>query len=115
MLHSNAVITQGRLIVTLINTFTVEPDYQEAVVESLTRATETIMQGLPGFIGASVHKSLDGRYVANYAQWESEAQFHAMFQNPDAKAHMEEVTALAVSVLPILYTVAYVGDAEEVR
>ena len=32
-----------------------------------------------------------------------------MFQNPEAMAHMDQVSALAVSIQPILYTVAYVG------
>ena len=108
-MQTTATITQARPIVTLINTFAVEPDNQQALVDSLSEITEQTMRRLPGFIGANVHQSLDGRYVANYVQWESEAHFQAMFQNPDAAAHMQKVTDLAVSVLPILYTVPYVG------
>ncbi len=109
MLRNRDTIEQGRDIVTLINTFAVEPDRQRAVVDSLARVTEETMQHLPGFIGACVHQSLDGTHVVNYVQWESEAHFQAMFQDPAAAAHMAEVSALAVSVTPVLYRVAYVG------
>ena len=111
-MQTKTTLEQDRPIFTLINTFTVEPDQQQAVVDSLTEVTERLMQHLPGFIGSSVHKSLDGRHVANYVQWESGADFQAMFQNPDATAHMAEVSSLATAVLPIVYTVAYVGAVE---
>ena len=107
-----ATIEQDRPIFTLINTFTVEQEKQQAIVDSLTEITERLMQHLPGFIGSSVHRSLDGKHVANYVQWENIADFQAMFQNPDAAVHMAEVSSLATSVLPIIYTVAYVGAAK---
>jgi quinol monooxygenase YgiN len=109
MLTTKTTIEQGRGIVTLINTFTVEPDKQQAIVDALSEITATTMRHLPGFIGASVHKSLDGTHVANYVQWETQEHFAAMFQNPDAAAHMDHVSGLATSIQPILYSVAYVG------
>ena len=110
---TKTTIQQDRPIFTLINTFTTEPEKQQAIVDSLTEVTERLMQHLPGFLGSSIHKSLDGKHVANYVQWESDADFQAMFQNPDAAAHMAEVSSLAISVLPIVYTVAYVGAVGE--
>ncbi len=62
-----------------------------------------------GFVGASVHRSVDGSYVVNYVQWETQQHFAAMFDNAEAKAHMERVKALALSVNPVFYEVAYVG------
>ena len=108
-LQASETIQQGRDIVTLINTFTVEPDKQQAVVDALAEVTEQTMRHLPGFLGAGVHKSLDGTHVANYVQWETEAHFQAMFRNAEAAAHMDKVAALAISIQPILYSVAYVG------
>ena len=35
----------------------------------LSEVTERVMQHLPGFLGASVHKSLDGRHVVNYVSY----------------------------------------------
>jgi antibiotic biosynthesis monooxygenase (ABM) superfamily enzyme len=60
------IISAEPKIFTLINAFTVEPDNADAVVASLRGVTEILMRTLPGFIGASTHKSADGRHVANY-------------------------------------------------
>lgn len=75
-------------VVTLINVFTVEPERQQALVDLLIEATERTMRHQPGFVAANIHRSLDGRHVTNYAQWESEAAFLAMLANPEARAHM---------------------------
>lgn len=57
-------------IVTQINVFTVSEGGQQAlidfVVESATFASTT-----PGWLSASVHRSVDGTRVVNYAQSES--------------------------------------------
>ena len=111
-MEHETTIVEGRGIVTLINTFTVEPDKQQAIIDALADVTERVMRFLPGFIGASVHKSLDGTHVANYVQWDSDEHFQAMFQNPEAAAHMQYVSSLATSILPVLYAVAYVGSRE---
>jgi heme-degrading monooxygenase HmoA len=108
-LRASATITQGRKMVTLINTFHVRPSDQDALVAELAAVTESVMQYLAGFIGASVHKSVDGNYVVNYVQWETEADFTAMFESPKAKEHMERVKSLALTVTPAFYVVAYVG------
>jgi quinol monooxygenase YgiN len=108
-LSTTMTIEQGRNILTLVNTFDVDPASQDTLVAELSAVTEASMRHLPGFLGASVHKSLDGRRVINYVQWEKPSDFEAMFHEPAAKAHMERVTALALSVTPVLYSVAYVG------
>ena len=95
-------------IVTLINVFTVAPEKQAPLIEVLNRATVEVMRGLPGFVSASIHKSVDGTRVTNYAQWESQAAFDAMLKNEAARAHMSQAAALAVKFEPVLYTVASV-------
>jgi quinol monooxygenase YgiN len=70
-----------------------------------------VARGLPGFVGASVHVSLDGARVVNYVQWRSRADLDAMLALPEAKTHMAEVGALADKVEPVPYRVAYVGVA----
>ncbi|MEP6729196.1 MAG: antibiotic biosynthesis monooxygenase, partial [bacterium] len=47
------------------------------------------------FVSASIHRSMDGVKVINYAQWQSEADFAAMRENPQAQRHMQSVAALA--------------------
>lgn len=105
-----ATISVEPKIFTLINTFTVEAGKSDAVVASLRDVTENVMRTLPGFIGASVHTSTDGTHVANYVQWRTAADCQAMFADPRAQAHMAEVSALATSLMPIAYTVVYVGE-----
>ena len=86
-----------------INTFTVEPDRAEELTESLARATEEVMAGMPGFVSANLHVSEDRRRVVNYAQWRSREDYAAMFANPTAQAHMRQAGALALSYDPVFY------------
>jgi len=98
-------------IFTLINTFEVEPSKQQIVANILEEATEKLVKHLPGFVSATIHQSFDGKYVANYAQWESEIHFRSMTKNAEMQAHMKEVQAASVSVLPVFYRVTFVGEA----
>ena len=104
-----ATIDDGAEIHTLINTFTVAPERQLAVVDALRRFTEQHARTQPGFVAASVHAALDRRRVVNYVQWETGADMAAMLATPAAQAHMAEVGALAEHVEPVVHRVAYVG------
>lgn len=97
-------IASDQPVVTLINTFTVEPERQQELVQLLVDATEQVMRRMPGFVSANIHRGLDGRHVANYAQWRSREDFEAMLQNPEAKEHMGRAAALA-RFEPVLYEV----------
>jgi heme-degrading monooxygenase HmoA len=105
-----AVIDDAAATFTLINTFTVIPERQDAVVKSLRDFTGQHARFYPGFIGAAVHASLDGHRVVNYVQWESKADLGAMMASAPAKAHIAEVGALALLVDPVVYRVAFVGS-----
>jgi heme-degrading monooxygenase HmoA len=94
---SMATISTVPKILTLINVFTVDPQNQEKLLETLIDATETTMKRMHGFISASIHKSFDGTKVVNYAQWLSREDFEAMTKNPDAMPHMKACAALAKS------------------
>lgn len=111
-LAMHAVIDDAAEVFTLINTFDVAPERQEAIVGLLRGFTELHARFLPGFIGASVHASLDGRRVVNYVQWEDESSLDAMMRTAQAKAHVAEVGALAAHVDPVVYRVAFVGSRE---
>ena len=92
-------------VITLINVLEVSPERQSALVELLEKATHEVMRHIPGFVSANIHRSLDGRYVANYAQWRSLEDFERMLANPEAQAHIREATAIAKAV-PVLYHVS---------
>lgn len=88
-------VTAGTSVVTLVNTFTVDPDRQDALLEALARATDEVIAALPGFRFASFHRSLDGTAVLNYAQWESRAAFEAIFERPEVREHFAEIGRIA--------------------
>lgn len=81
------IISTDHQVVVLSNIFTVATENQNRLLKILHEATENVMRHRPGFISASVHASLDGTRVFNYAQWRSEAEFHAALQHPDAQPH----------------------------
>lgn len=106
-----ANISTDNDVVTLINVFTVEPENQQRLVDLLVEATESVMNRMPGFVSANIHKSVDGTKVVNYAQWESREAFEAMLENPEAAPHMQEAGQIAESFEPHLYEVAFVDEA----
>ena len=106
-----ARISSGKDVVTLINTFTVEPENQQRLVDVLVQAIRTTIDKLPGFVSANIHESLDGTRVVNYAQWESSEALEAVFENPEARSHMAEAGKIADNSEPYLYEVSFVGRA----
>jgi quinol monooxygenase YgiN len=105
-----ATISRDNDVCTLINVFTVAPENQERLLEVLDVATREVMQYLPGFVSANLHRSLDGEHVVNYAQWASREAFETMLRHPDTQAHMAAALRLA-SAEPRLYEVAATFDA----
>ena len=90
-----ATIDTNDTLLTLINVFSVAPENQSKLATLLAEATTQTMRQLPGFVSASIHRSLDGTKVVNYAQWRSQADFEAMRQHPEAAVHMKAAAALA--------------------
>lgn len=97
-------------VVTLINSFTVEPERQHELIALLIDATEQVMRHQPGFVSANIHAGLDGTRVANYAQWQSVPAFEAMLANPECRKHMAAAAEIA-TFDPVLYTVTAVHHA----
>jgi quinol monooxygenase YgiN len=89
--------------IVLINTFHVNPDDAERLVATLSEATETVVRGMPGFLSATFHVSLDRSRVVNYAKWRSLGDLQAMLQDPKAKPHLDACIALAKSFEPVVY------------
>ena len=68
---------------TFINTFRCQPANQSQVVQINVDIVEQVARTFPGFISASVHRSLDGTRVFNYLQWESAEHLAAMQRSPE--------------------------------
>ena len=68
--------------VVLINVFTVEPENQQRLIDILTAATRESVDQEPGFLSATLHRSLDGSKVTMYARWRDAEAYAAMRQKP---------------------------------
>jgi len=83
-------ISKNSHVFTVINVFTVEPEKQQALLDTLATTAEQFMKKVPGFVSQNVHKGLDGTVVANYVQWSSQEAYHAMLENPEAQSHIDK-------------------------
>jgi quinol monooxygenase YgiN len=88
-------ITSGDRPMTVINVFTVAPTEQARLVELLTRATESSVRYVPGFVSAALHRSLDGTKVTMYAQWATPEDYDRMRARPDASPFLAQALAIA--------------------
>jgi len=100
-----ATIAAEESRLTLINLYEVEPEKQADLARLLSEITETAIRHEPGFVSVSVHSSLDGTKVVNYAQWASKEHFEAFMKKPETGEQLKRFAALARSVSPALYTV----------
>ncbi len=99
--------------VVLINTFTVDPERADELLENLSRATRDGMRQRPGFVSANLHISRDRQHVANYVQWESQEAIDAMMGDPQAQEHMRNAAALATAFDPVYYSLLESHVAEQ--
>jgi len=88
----------------LINVFTVEQDNQHRLVDLLVRATDGFVNRAPGFISATLHRSLDGTKVTMYAHWLSHEHYQAMRKEPGPLPFFEEALTFA-SFEPGMYEI----------
>jgi heme-degrading monooxygenase HmoA len=63
---------------TFINVFRCQPANQDEVVQINIDIVDVVASTFPGFISASVHRSIDGTRVINYLQWETPEHLAAL-------------------------------------
>ena len=89
--------------ITIINTYEVEPERADALLNLLARATAETIRFIPGFISASFHVNFDRSQIVNYAQWESQEAIAAARENASVAARIAEAAEIAKSFTPIPY------------
>jgi quinol monooxygenase YgiN len=102
-------INKSQPLVTLINVHFCKPEDQQQLADLLVEGINTIYRHAPGFISASIHKSLDGVRVTNYAQYRSSEDIDAVWKNPDVSAFAQKVGKLVESFDAHLYEVVEVA------
>jgi quinol monooxygenase YgiN len=84
-----------KIMITLINVFTVEPLNQQRLVDLLARATDEFVTQAPGFVSSTLHRSLDGTKVTMYAQWSSVEDYETMRRDPGPLPLFQEALSIA--------------------
>ena len=83
--------------------------------ETLSLMTERarFMARQPGFISISLHRSLDGRRIVNYVQWQSRDLLQSAHKSPEFRKEWGKFDQLADEIDPHLYEVVHVMDSGE--
>jgi heme-degrading monooxygenase HmoA len=101
-------ITMEGNYATMINVFDVEPEKQEQLID-IWREEGRKFEAWPGFVSAALHRSLDGKRVINYAQWQRAEDWQALArQGAQLFARFKGVGTSD----PHLYEVVYLSTAK---
>ena len=105
-----AHIQTGNQIVTQITVIEAEPDKQKEALSLIDRARYMARQ--PGCVSISLHRSLDGRRIVNYIQWQNRELLQSAHQSPDFRKERGKFDNLTEQIDPHLYEVVLVLDAD---
>lgn len=78
-------IAKNNDAITVIVIFSVEPERRQELIDTILTFSKTVKKQ-PGFVSASLHKSLDGVRVMNYAQWRDQEDYKAFVNNSEVQA-----------------------------
>ena len=80
--------------------FDIARDKQSALIAAIVGQVDTWVCRLPGFISSTLHASLDGEHVINYAQWKDEASFHGFLHDPRNQQLQSAIHAVDAGAKP---------------
>jgi C-6 monooxygenase len=66
--------------------FGVADDNQSKLIQVIADEVERWVRACPGFISCQMNASQDGKYVLNYARWQTETAFHEFTKHPENAA-----------------------------
>jgi quinol monooxygenase YgiN len=104
-------IQTANQLVTQITVIEADPEQQNEAL-SLMADRARFMSWQPGFVSISLHRSLDGRRLVNYIQWQSRELLQSAHQSPDFRKAWGKFDDLTDQIDPHLYEVVQVLDAE---
>ena len=89
----------------------IEPESgKQAEALSLMTERARFMARQPGFISVSLHRSLDGRRITNYIQWQSRDLLRSAHKSPEFRKEWDHFDQLTDAIDPHLYEVALIMD-----
>jgi len=92
-----SIISKEANLATVINLVSVQPKNMTKLIELFTEYGNKTLMTKPGFISANIHKSLDGKQLINYVQWESQDGLIELFDDIGSKRFFEERKKIAES------------------
>jgi len=96
--------------VTQITIVDSEPDKQAEALSVMTERAR-FMARQPGLISISLHRSLDGRRIVNYVQWQSRDLLRSAHQAPEFRKEWGRFDQLTDEIDPNLYEVVEVIES----
>src|ERR1700720_711652 len=110
--HSMPHIQKDDQKVTQITVIEAEPERQQEAL-SLMAERARFMARQPGFVSISLHRSLDGRRIVNYVQWQNRDLLQSAHKSPDFRKAWRQFDDLADQIDPHLYEVNEVIEGAE--
>lgn len=99
-----AQIQSGQQPITQITVIDAEPGKQAQALALMTERAR-FMARQPGFVSISLHRSIDGRRIVNYIQWQSREQLRAAHHSPEFRKEWRHFDELTNEIDPHLYEV----------
>lgn len=95
--------------VTQITIVEADPGKQTEALALMTERAR-FMSSQPGFVSISLHRSLDGRRIVNYIQWQNREQLQAAHRSQDFRKEWNRFDRLTDEIDPHLYEVVQIID-----
>lgn len=89
-------IAKNNDVTTVIVIFAVEPEKQQELVDTIIEFLETTVKRQPGFVSSSIHKSIDGVRVMNYAQWKTQEDYQTFIKNAEVQAQGKKLSQFQI-------------------
>jgi heme-degrading monooxygenase HmoA len=96
-------------VVTQITIVEPEPGKQDRAL-SLMKERARFMARQPGFASIVLHRSLDGKRIVNYIQWQSREMLQSAHRSPEFRKEWGEFDRMTEEIDPHLYEIAHVED-----
>ena len=103
-------IRTDKHLVTQITVVESEPGKQADALSVVVERAK-FMARQPGFISISVHRSLDGRRIVNYVQWQNRELLQAAHKSPEFRKEWGRFDQLTDDIDLHLYEVAHVMES----
>jgi quinol monooxygenase YgiN len=89
------IISRDQDVTTVMAVYSTAPEEQQGLVDTVRDFTLAAMTQQPGFISSTIHRSLDGLRVINYAQWKSQEEYFAFIKDADVKVKAAKLSAFS--------------------